>query len=601
MRSLVHVFLAAAACVLCANCGSEAITEPVAPQGRPYSLRVLVDTVIPLGARLAPVVTVTTKAGAVVPLESRPLYDLAVDDSLILPYNRTGSDFAFSAAYPGTATVIFTSRYPSDTVRVRVRVVDTRPVVNVALGTTANGQLAVLVSDGRYAVALAAGDTIDIAASGATLLRQLPGSPVLDGYRLEGALVKKFSLAANFTSALRVVAPGAGIYAFDAVRSAGGTAAGPFAFAVRRGGPVLVMSYNPHGNAGSLVVPSFGSIVDTVWVRNIGSGSPTASLLMDQSWITTNGAFNVPASPYVPADSTAPQGTPVQLLLDLKGSASAPRATVRLQADSSALIFGAPLSFAGLVYDGIVRILQKNYFDAITLTPAGLMYGLKVGNIERLDLASGLTTRVPAISRGYQEIVATSDGNVFVRFCQDCFNVRGDTVAQVASNGTLNIVLGFAGSLQRPAMAGGANGDLYIKQGSTLYRRTAAGIVTPIATALTIEASGNGNSGMVYHPGENALYYVLNSKLMKFDLASSTESFRGPLTGLRVWAVDGKGRLVGTPYSRTGVQFVDTLGAEVAFIASPTTTTTVTIRGNEVLGAGPPQRNTNYLWVAPVP
>jgi hypothetical protein len=157
---------------------------------------------------------------------------------------------------------------------------------------------------------------------------------------------------------------------------------------------------------------------------------------------------------------------------------------------------------------------------------------------------------------GYQEIASTTDGNIFVRFRQDC-NYVADTVAQVSSDGSLKIVMAFPITVnsQRPAIASGPNGDLFMQQSGTLYRRSAAGAVTVLATSLT-----GATEGMAYHPVENALYYVSNGQLRKFDLVSNTESVRGPLANGRVWGVDPKGRIVGINQFKTGVYFLNTEG-----------------------------------------
>jgi hypothetical protein len=185
-----------------------------------------------------------------------------------------------------------------------------------------------------------------------------------------------------------------------------------------------------------------------------------------------------------------------------------------------------------------------------------MIYGLQEGKVFMVNPTSGMTTQIAARPRGYQETVSTSDGNIFVRFCQDC-NYVADTVAQVSSDGSLKLVMAFPITVnsQRPAIASGPNGDLFMQQSGTLYRRSAAGAVTVLATSLT-----GATEGMAYHPGENALYYVSNGQLRKFDLVSNTESVRGPLANGRVWGVDPKGRIVGINQFKTGVYFLNTEG-----------------------------------------
>lgn len=251
--------------------------------------------------------------------------------------------------------------------------------------------------------------------------------------------------------------------------------------------------------------------------------------------------------------------------------------------------------YSATIYDPAIRILAQQYFDDITVPATGPIFGIADRKVFAVDRTTGTLSLRLFGPKTLQHIASAGDGTVYVAFNTGASN---DTIARLLPNGTLMPVVGWGNDAQLSnlSLAVLDDGTMYIVHAGTLYRRSPDGQVTMLRSGIVPEVTA-----IVYHPADNALYYVSTGQLRKLDLATLTETARGALMQFRVRAVDSKGRIIGNESNSGDVVFLDTHASVVARIKPPATITAAAIRADTLFAGGPPSISSNYLWKRVVP
>lgn len=582
-------------------CSAERVAEPVKPIPA-YTLTITGDTVGQVGERVVMSATVKDSTGAVIngQLVTWTVSDTAVlNPTSLFSSTQTISVPDFVGKAEGTVTVTASwYKQPQLIATATVRVRDARPLVTLSLGQTVVGQVVNGVSTSRYAISLAAGESIDIMTDkrdslSTARLRQMTGglslTPTLGYYG-----------GPNIYGGVAV--PASGTYVMDVLgdhtclRGSCKSASGGFTLSVRRAGPIFTYLLNPRGNVPT-AAPAGGVTAETLYVQNVGAGTLNVNFTSEQSNFAFDKTLVSVTGPSKPStDGSIPAGAvPVVVRIDLRDPAAATGGWIHLLPDASAWsLVGNDVRWRVTlnVYDPAIRLLAQQYVDGITAPPSGPLYAVAGPRILSIDRTSGAVTQLRFDNRNYQEIFSAADGTIYVH-STDYSAIVADTLSRLYPDGRLETVLTNAAAT---TVTVAPDGTIYFARSGTLNSRSPAGQITSLATGVVPE-----RAGMIYHPQDNALYYVQNSVLRRFDLATRQDTPRGTVKRFRVQAVDAKGRLVGYEEFSGDCVFLDTNAQVVTRVILPATGTAVSIIGNTMYGGGPPSTRTNYVWTRPLP
>jgi hypothetical protein len=152
-----------------------------------------------------------------------------------------------------------------------------------------------------------------------------------------------------------------------------------------------------------------------------------------------------------------------------------------------------------VVYDPAVSVIQRQYFDHISVPSSGRIYGVAGPVAYAVDPNNGATTVLRSGTRNFQEIWASGDGKLYVHYD---FSFADDTISRLNGDGSLTPIFGFTGP-SHAVMTVREDGTMYVAQGSVLRSRSPEGVVTTLGVGID-----PANHGMVYSATDDALYYV---------------------------------------------------------------------------------------------
>jgi hypothetical protein len=562
----------------------------------------------PAGVRLSIDGSETVRAGAVVTLT--PLMDdgspvipftltWGLSDSTIATLRSTGSinspsSRELTGLRAGVVTVSVTDGELSGTRQVTV--VDDRPVVQATIGQSVPGHLTEGVGEQRIALALAAGDTIDLSVTADSVQQNGMRLVSLDGALPLGGTLR--SARTTFYGA--VVAPRAGTYFLGVASGLKCTswgscsAVGPYTVLTRRSAPMLHLSIL----ASDIRLPQGAMAADTAWLQNVGAGTLSVQtrtsvpwLLPDASSIAVPGPVAEPTPDgSIPAGSTAFTST-------IDSRALAPGVytdTVGFIGSPSTWGIYAPSGYAFRlvnvrVHDALARVMDRTTsLFALSAMPDGTLLGGNSDSLFTVDRVSGATTPLlkAAQSSKPRQVVRVVGGLDGVPYF-GALTAEGDSLYRVV-DGRAEAVTGW-----RDHWSGGfivlADGTVYASHDFKLERISKNG-------AREVVASVPGTSipqVLIHRPGDQALYFANRGPLRRYDIATGVLESRGAGNLESVLAVDAQGTL----YASSGVTILalDTSGRELSRFVPPCNSMGVAVSNGVIYGACP-----GYFWTMPV-